>query len=83
MFAVPREKLVPRMPSFRTTGKPIVVGYTGRLFGHGGCDGGADPRRGRAQRNPRMIMHNAYGYGLLTGARAHYGAECFSLRGCP
>lgn len=74
MFAVPMEQVVRIHASSGTTGKPTVVGYTGRdistwadlmarsLSAAGGTSGD--------------IIHNAFGYGLFTGGLgAHYGAE--------
>ena len=74
MFAVPREQVARVHASSGTTGKATVVGYTrddlvvwatvmARSIRASG---------GRAG----MALHNAYGYGLLTGGLgAHYGAE--------
>src|SRR3978361_1439276 len=74
MFAVPREKLVRVHASSCTTGKPIVVGYT-----QADIDTWSDvmARSIRAAGGRTgMIMHNAYGYGLLTsGHRAPQAAE--------
>ncbi|MFP3980061.1 MAG: phenylacetate--CoA ligase family protein [Desulfobacterales bacterium] len=74
MFAVPMDNVVRIHASSGTTGKPTVVGYTGRdihtwaeLMARALAAGGAT--RGD-------IVHNAYGYGLFTGGLgAHYGAE--------
>jgi len=74
MFAVPMEDIVRIHASSGTTGKPTVVGYTGkdidnwselmaRSFVAAGVSKGD-------------IIHNSYGYGLFTGGLgAHYGAE--------
>src|SRR5438445_2617617 len=65
MFAVPREKMVRVHASSGTTGKPIVVGYT-----QADIDVWSDvmARSIRAAGGRTgMIMHNAYGYGLVTG----------------
>lgn len=74
MFAVPREQIRRLHASSGTTGSVTVVGYTGddlRMWGEvmartlhaGGV-------------RPRMLVHNAYGYGLFTGGLGmHYGAE--------
>ncbi len=74
MFAVPMDNVVRIHASSGTTGKPTVVGYTGRdvntwaeLMARSLAAGGAT--RGD-------IIHNAYGYGLFTGGLGiHYGAE--------
>src|SRR6202140_4150550 len=74
MFAVPREKLVRVHASSGTTGKPIVVGYT-RADIETWSDVMARSIRAAGGR-PGRIMHNAYGYGLVTGGvGGHYGAE--------
>lgn len=74
LFATPMDEIVRIHASSGTTGKPTVVGYTGRdidtwselmarsFVAAGACKGD--------------IIHNAYGYGLFTGGLgAHYGAE--------
>jgi phenylacetate-CoA ligase len=74
MFAVPRQQVSRIHASSGTTGKPTVVGYTGKDI-----DNWAD----LAARSIRAaggragdICHVAYGYGLFTGGLgAHYGAE--------
>jgi phenylacetate-CoA ligase len=74
MFAVPMEQVVRIHASSGTTGKPTVVGYTGRdiqtwseLIARSLSAAGAS--RGD-------IVHNAYGYGLFTGGLGfHYGIE--------
>ena len=74
LFARPCTELARLHASSGTTGKPTVVGYTGRdidnwanLMARSLAAAGA--RRGD-------IVHNAYGYGLFTGGLgAHYGAE--------
>src|ERR1700719_4661891 len=74
MFAVPRQQLVRVHASSGTTGKPIVVGYT-RDDIDTWSEAMARSIRAAGGR-AGMIMHNAYGYGLFTGALgAHYGAE--------
>src|SRR5271169_1803280 len=74
MFAVPRERLVRVHASSGTTGKPIVVGYT-RADIEMWANVMARSIRAAGGRT-RMIIHNAYGYGLFTGGLgAHYGAE--------
>jgi phenylacetate-CoA ligase len=74
MFAVPREQIRRVHASSGTTGNVTVVGYTAedlrmwaevmaRTLHAGGV-------------RPRMLVHNAYGYGLFTGGLGmHYGAE--------
>ena len=74
LFARPRERLARLHASSGTTGKPTVVGYTAQdldtwadLMARSLASAGA--RRGD-------VVHNAYGYGLITGGLgAHYGAE--------
>jgi phenylacetate-CoA ligase len=74
MFAVPREQIRRVHVSSGTTGAATLVGYTVEdlrmwaevmartIYAAGG--------------RPRMLMHNAYGYGLFTGGLGmHYGAE--------
>jgi phenylacetate-CoA ligase len=74
MFAVPREQIRRLHVSSGTTGAATVAGYTAddlrtwralmarTLFAAGG--------------QPRMLVHNAYGYGLFTGGLGmHGGAE--------
>src|SRR3954452_7069805 len=74
MFAVPRENLVRVHASSGTTGKPIVVGYTQADIDMWSDVMARSIRAAGGRR--RMIMHNAYGYGLFTGGLgAHYGAE--------
>jgi phenylacetate-CoA ligase len=74
MFAVPREQLVRVHASSGTTGKPIVVGYTGKDI-ETWSELMARSIRAAGGRNG-MIIHNAYGYGLFTGGLGvHYGAE--------
>ncbi|WP_241300256.1 phenylacetate--CoA ligase PaaK [Burkholderia stabilis] len=74
LFAVPRDELVRVHASSGTTGKPTVVGYTGRDI-----DTWADivARSIRAAGGRREdTLHNAFGYGLFTGGLGiHYGAE--------
>jgi len=74
MFAIPREKCVRVHASSGTTGRPTVVGYSGKdietwaeLMARSLYVGGV---------RPGDIVHNAYGYGLFTGGLGvHYGAE--------
>jgi phenylacetate-CoA ligase len=74
LFARPRRQIARIHASSGTTGKPTVVGYTGRdlatwaeLMARSLACAGA---------RPGDVIHNAYGYGLFTGGLgAHYGAE--------
>jgi phenylacetate-CoA ligase len=74
MFARPRANLLRLHASSGTTGKPTVVGYTGKDL-----DTWADlmaRSMACAGARPGDVVHNAYGYGLFTGGLgAHYGAE--------
>jgi phenylacetate-CoA ligase len=74
MFAVPREQLVRVHASSGTTGKPIVVGYTGADIATWSAVMARSIRAAGGRSG--MIIHNAYGYGLFTGGLGvHYGAE--------
>ena len=74
LFAVPLDNVTRIHASSGTTGKPTVVGYTGRdvqtwaeLMARSLTAAGA---------RKEDIVHNAYGYGLFTGGLGvHYGAE--------
>jgi phenylacetate-CoA ligase len=74
LFARPQTEVMRLHASSGTTGKPTVVGYTGKdiatwaaLMARSLACAGA---------RPGNIIHNAYGYGLFTGGLgAHYGAE--------
>ena len=74
LFARPRRQIARIHASSGTTGKPTVVGYTGRdlatwaeLMARSLACAGA---------RPGDVIHNAYGYGLFTGGLgAHYGGE--------
>jgi phenylacetate-CoA ligase len=74
LFARPQSQIMRLHASSGTTGKPTVVGYTGKdiatwaaLMARSLACAGA---------RPGNIIHNAYGYGLFTGGLgAHYGAE--------
>ena len=74
LFARPQTEVMRLHASSGTTGKPTVVGYTGKdiatwaaLMARSLACAGA---------RPGDIVHNAYGYGLFTGGLgAHYGAE--------
>jgi phenylacetate-CoA ligase len=82
LFASPLSDIVRLHASSGTTGKPIVVAYTGndmevwrnvimRTLAAGGV------RRGD-------ILQNAYGYGLFTGGLGlHYGAEALGVTVIP
>ena len=78
LFAVPRTDVVRIHASSGTRGKPTIVGYTrsdlavwSEVMARTLALGGAQPR---------MVVHNAYGYGLFTGGLGfHMGAE---LMGC-
>src|SRR3989454_10889439 len=74
MFAVPLERVIRLHASSGTTGKPPVVGYTGRDI-EMWSDVVARSIRAAGGR-PGDRIHVAYGYGLFTGGLgAHYGAE--------
>lgn len=74
LLAVPQEELARIHASSGTTGKPTVVAYTAAdldLFAEvvARCLAMAGAR-------PRMVLHNAYGYGLFTGGLGvHAGGE--------
>jgi phenylacetate-CoA ligase len=74
MFAVPREQIRRLHVSSGTTGSATVVGYTAedlRMWGEVMARS-IHAAGGR----PRMLVHNAYGYGLFTGGLGvHDGAE--------
>jgi phenylacetate-CoA ligase len=74
MFAVPREQIRRVHVSSATTGAATVVGYTAedlRMW----ADVMARSIHAAGGR-PRMLVHNAYGYGLFTGGLGmHDGAE--------
>jgi phenylacetate-CoA ligase len=74
MFAVPMDNVTRIHASSGTTGKPTVVGYTGRDI-----QAWAElMARSLVAAGTRKddIVHNAYGYGLFTGGLGvHYGAE--------
>ncbi|MCG6902581.1 MAG: phenylacetate--CoA ligase [Rhodobacter sp.] len=74
LFAVPREQIMRVHASSGTTGKPTVVGYTGKDIDTW-ADVVARSLRASGLRAGDMV-HNAYGYGLFTGGLgAHYGIE--------
>lgn len=74
LFAVPREQIIRLHASSGTTGKPTVVGYTKNDIDNW-ADLVARSLRAAGLRKGDMV-HNAYGYGLLTGGLgAHYGIE--------
>lgn len=74
LFAVPMSEVVRIHSSSGTTGKPTVVGYTGKdidtwaeLMARSLYSAGA---------SRYSVIQNSYGYGLFTGGLgAHYGAE--------
>ncbi len=74
MFAVPREQIRRLHVSSGTTGTATVVGYTAedlRMW----AEVMARSIHAAGGR-PRMLVHNAYGYGLFTGGLGvHDGAE--------
>jgi phenylacetate-CoA ligase (EC 6.2.1.30) len=74
LFAEPLTNVVRLHASSGTTGKQIVVGYT-----RNDLDFWADTMARTlvsAGTNQDSFVHNAYGYGLFTGALGvHYGAE--------
>ena len=74
MFAVARKELRRVHASSGTTGKPTVVGYTGKDLE---CWADLMARSlACAGVLPGDIVHNGYGYGLFTGGLGvHYGAE--------
>ncbi|MGC4946890.1 phenylacetate--CoA ligase PaaK [Streptomyces sp. DT224] len=74
MFAVPEDQVRRVHASSGTTGRPTVVGYTGRDL-ETWADVVARSIRAAGGR-PGQKIHVAYGYGLFTGGLgAHYGAE--------
>ena len=74
MFAVPQDQVRRVHASSGTTGKPTVVGYTGRDLDTWATVMARSIRA--AGGRPGDKLHNAYGYGLFTGGLgAHYGAE--------
>ncbi|MGY1664274.1 phenylacetate--CoA ligase PaaK [Geodermatophilus sp. SYSU D00696] len=78
MFAVPQEQVRRIHASSGTTGRPTVVGYTGRDIDTWATVMARSIRA--AGGRPGDRLHNAYGYGLFTGGLgAHYGAE---MLGC-
>ncbi|MGY1714847.1 phenylacetate--CoA ligase PaaK [Geodermatophilus sp. SYSU D01106] len=82
MFAVPREQVRRVHASSGTTGRPTVVGYTGRDLETWGAVMARSIRA--AGGRPGDVLHNAYGYGLFTGGLgAHYGAEALGCTVVP
>ncbi|TRV78065.1 phenylacetate--CoA ligase [Streptomyces sp. 130] len=74
MFAVPEDRVRRIHASSGTTGRPTVVGYTGKDL-ETWADVVARSIRAAGGR-PGHRIHVAYGYGLFTGGLgAHYGAE--------
>jgi phenylacetate-CoA ligase len=78
LLAVPRERIARVHASSGTGGKPTVVGYT-----TGDLDVWAEVMARcleTAGVRPRMLVHNAFGYGLFTGGLGfHHGAERLGL----
>ncbi len=82
MFAVPQDQVRRVHASSGTTGRPTVVGYTGRDIDTWATVMARSIRAagGRAG----MKVHNAYGYGLFTGGLgAHYGIEKLGATAIP
>jgi phenylacetate-CoA ligase len=82
MFAVPRDEVIRIHASSGTTGKLTVVGYTAAdvdLFARVNARCLA-----MAGAEPRMTLHNAYGYGLFTGGLGlHGGGERLGMAVVP
>jgi phenylacetate-CoA ligase len=82
MLAVPRDEVARIHASSGTTGTPTVVPYTAAdltLFGRVNARTLA-----MAGAEPRMTLHNAYGYGLFTGGLGlHDGGEALGLNVIP
>jgi phenylacetate-CoA ligase len=82
MFAVARDELIRIHASSGTTGKLTVVGYTAadvELFARVNARCLA-----MAGAEPRMTLHNAYGYGLFTGGLGlHAGGERLGMAVVP
>ena len=82
LFAVPRENVLRIHASSGTTGKLTVVGYTAAdvdLFARVNARSLA-----MAGALPRMMLHNAYGYGLFTGGLGlHAGGERLGMAVVP
>src|SRR5258705_983912 len=82
MFAVPMDRIVRVHASSGTTGKPTVVGYTGKDIDMWTQVMARSIRAAGAR--PGDKVHVAYGYGLFTGGLgAHYGAERLGLAVIP
>lgn len=74
LFAAPMEEVVRIHSSSGTTGKPVVVGYTGADIALWADLMARTLRCGDV--TARDIVQVSYGYGLFTGGLgAHYGAE--------
>ena len=82
MLAVPRDQLARVHASSGTTGKLTVVGYTAAdldLFARVNARALA-----MAGAEPGMVLHNAYGYGLVTGGLGlHAGGERLGMAVVP
>jgi phenylacetate-CoA ligase len=74
MFAVPMEQVVRIHASSGTTGRPTIVGYTGKDIDNWSRLMARSIRAAGGRSTDKI--HIAYGYGLFTGGLgAHYGAE--------
>jgi phenylacetate-CoA ligase len=74
MFAVPMEQIVRIHASSGTTGRPTIVGYTGKDIDNWSRLMARSIRAAGGRSTDKI--HIAYGYGLFTGGLgAHYGAE--------
>ena len=74
MFAVPREQVSRIHASSGTTGQPTVVGYTAEDLDTWATVMARSLRA--AGGRPGDILHNAYGYGLFTGASRRRSRAC-------
>ena len=74
LFAVPVKQIRRLHASSGTTGKPVVVGYTGNDLNNWANLVARSIRA--AGGRPGDMVHVAYGYGMFTGGLgAHYGVE--------
>jgi phenylacetate-CoA ligase len=74
MFAVPMQQIVRIHASSGTTGRPTIVGYTGKDIENWSLLMARSIRAAGGRSTDKI--HIAYGYGLFTGGLgAHYGAE--------
>jgi phenylacetate-CoA ligase len=82
MFAVPREQVLQVHASSGTTGRPTVVGYTGRDLDTWALVMARTFRVAGAR--PGDILHNAVNYGMFTGGHGfHEGARRLGLTVIP